>query len=244
MIIEIIRILLIFAFGSLAGWIIEFFYRGMKMNPGFLGGPYLPLYGTGTVILNYISGIGTNFMLKLVFFAIATTLLELFTGIFFIMYYKIRLWDYSKQFLNFKEIICPLYTFYWTILSALFLFFIYPFIGRIVDLFYKNLELGFFVGVFYGVFIVDLSNSFKLAARVKNFLSTRKVWMAINIDFLKSRMNIRLKSLGHNNILTRFFSSPNILLNNELFEQINLFFEKNKNRVKKMKNDETHNFFE
>ena len=47
----------LFMFGSVAGWVLELFFRrifSMKkwINPGFLNGPYLPMYGFGTVIVN------------------------------------------------------------------------------------------------------------------------------------------------------------------------------------------------
>ena len=48
--------LFLFFAGAFAGWIIELFFRRFVsakkwINPGFLSGPYLPLYGTGTVVL-------------------------------------------------------------------------------------------------------------------------------------------------------------------------------------------------
>ncbi len=221
--IEFIRVLLIFAFGSLLGWVIEFFYRGAKLNPGFLSGPYLPIYGIGTVILNYISGLEASLLLKLLLFAVSTTLLELMTGLVFVNHFRLKLWDYSKNSMNFLGIICPLYTFYWTILSLVFYLSIYPFITRIVMAFYANLELSFLVGIFYGVFLVDLSQSFKLASRVKAFFISRKELAAVSMESLRSRLDSQLKAQGHRSLLVRFFSSPNRLLNNDLFAQLNVF---------------------
>lgn len=42
----------LFFIGSMIGWVLELFYRRMIserewINPGFLVGPYLPLYGFG-----------------------------------------------------------------------------------------------------------------------------------------------------------------------------------------------------
>lgn len=43
----------LFAVGALCGWVIELFFRRLNskkwINPGFLHGPYLPLYGFGLV---------------------------------------------------------------------------------------------------------------------------------------------------------------------------------------------------
>ena len=47
----------IFFIGSTTGWIIELFFRrfahGKWVNPGFLVGPYLPIYGFGLCTLTY-----------------------------------------------------------------------------------------------------------------------------------------------------------------------------------------------
>ena len=54
------NIILVLAFlfyiGSIAGWVLELFFRKIVcsehkwINPGFLTGPYLPLYGFGCII--------------------------------------------------------------------------------------------------------------------------------------------------------------------------------------------------
>ena len=49
------RLFLLFYVYAFAGWIIETVYRSLDrkrvVNPGFLNGPYLPLYGSGAIIL-------------------------------------------------------------------------------------------------------------------------------------------------------------------------------------------------
>lgn len=59
-------LLYLFFFGSIAGWGLELLFRRFIsranpdrqwLNPGFLIGPYLPLYGTGTVALFALSSI-------------------------------------------------------------------------------------------------------------------------------------------------------------------------------------------
>ena len=52
----------LFVIGSLLGWVIELFFRRFVsqkkwMNPGFLTGPYLPIYGFGVVVLYAVSNI-------------------------------------------------------------------------------------------------------------------------------------------------------------------------------------------
>ena len=52
----------LFVIGSVLGYMLEVFYRRIFsrhkwMNPGFLLGPYLPIYGIGVVVLYGISNI-------------------------------------------------------------------------------------------------------------------------------------------------------------------------------------------
>ena len=54
----------LFAIGSLIGWIIELFFRRFVsqkkwMNPGFLTGPYLPIYGFGVLVLYGVSNLSS-----------------------------------------------------------------------------------------------------------------------------------------------------------------------------------------
>ena len=52
----------LFFIGSMGGWLLELFYRkiiskGKWINPGFLVGPYLPLYGFGICTFYLLSQI-------------------------------------------------------------------------------------------------------------------------------------------------------------------------------------------
>ena len=52
----------LFVIGSLFGWVIELFFRRfisqkIWMNPGFLTGPFLPIYGFRVVVLYEVSNI-------------------------------------------------------------------------------------------------------------------------------------------------------------------------------------------
>jgi uncharacterized protein len=58
----------LFALFSLIGWILEFAFRSLQhkkpVNPGFLTGPYLPIYGTSVVLLTVCIIHFNNGMLK------------------------------------------------------------------------------------------------------------------------------------------------------------------------------------
>ena len=104
----------IFASGCIIGWGIEVIYRRFAptnkehvwINPGFLTGPYLPLYGFGLTALylmasaeKYIhieSPVVRKIVLILVL-SVAMTVIEFIAGEIFIVRMRIKLWDYSTR---------------------------------------------------------------------------------------------------------------------------------------------------
>jgi uncharacterized membrane protein len=188
-------ICLLFAFGATFGWVLELlfrrFYSSHKwINPGFLVGPYLPLYGFGVAILFILSyyikfdewfGISPfyNIAITLVIMAIMMTVIEYIAGIIFIKGMGIKLWDYSGQWGNFQGIICPLFSFFWAIIAVIFYFFLKPVCLNIIEWFtvnaYKNIWLPFLLGMFYGVVIVDFCYSIKITKIIRKFAKENKV---------------------------------------------------------------------
>ncbi len=200
--ISILQYLFLFITGAMIGWVIELFFRRYFgndrkwINPGFLSGPYLPLYGFGTCILYIVSDLPIDLGWKILCFAVATTLIELVTGIIFLRYYRIRLWDYSNNFLNYKGHICPLFTFFWTVLSLIFYFLLYPYFYGKIEYLYEHLEFSLFIGIVYGVIIVDVSNSFDIANKVKHFIENAEhSEQAIVFDKLKEHSRQRLEDM-------------------------------------------------
>ena len=174
----------LFYIGSTFGWFLELFYRRFKrsntehkwVNPGFLQGPYVPLYGFGLDVLFvlslftvYFSPMSKGLEVVVVFFvsSILMTLLELIAGEIFILGFKVQLWDYSKCWGNFKGIICPLFTLIWGALGTLYYYLINPFIIDAIIWLSKNLVFSFVIGMFFGVFLVDFAYTIGLATRIR-----------------------------------------------------------------------------
>ena len=123
----------LFCIGSILGWVLEvvfrrFFSAHHWVNPGFLIGPYLPLYGSSLCVLYLLAelepliAVEQAWLRKLLLFllmAVAITLLEYVAGVIFIHGMKIKLWDYSDRWGNIGGIICPLFSFFWMVLSML-----------------------------------------------------------------------------------------------------------------------------
>ena len=93
------------------GWIFESTYVSAKtghfVNRGFLRLPLLPLYGTGAVMMLWVSlPVKDNLFLVYLAGVIAATILEYVTGWGMEKLFKMKYWDYSNQRFNVKGYIC------------------------------------------------------------------------------------------------------------------------------------------
>lgn len=158
-----------FMFGSILGYIIEVFFRRFFsakrwINPGFLHGPYLPLYGTGLTLLYIVSNFLdfhipnqiANDIITCIFMGILMTLIEYIAGIIFIKGFKVKLWDYSKMRWNIQGIICPLFSFFWLVICFIYFYGINPYMQITMNFFMTySYYFNFLLGIFYGLFIFD-----------------------------------------------------------------------------------------
>jgi uncharacterized membrane protein len=158
---NILLSLYLYLLGSFAGYAIEVLYRryvSVKrwVNPGFMKGPWIPLYGFGVLFmywiihlfreglanigiglynpygryLNYIEHSPTFYdLLPILVMGLGMTILEFFAGIIFVKGFKVRLWDYTNDRGNIMGIICPRFSIIWLLVSVLFYYALAPFIS-------------------------------------------------------------------------------------------------------------------
>ena len=214
---QFLSLAFLFYIGSSAGWCLELLFRHFTnperkwINPGFCVGPYVPLYGFGLCILYLLASlerfqwIQNPFWNKLVLFtamAICMTAIEYIAGILSIKILKVRLWDYTRQWGNIQGIICPLFSFFWAVLGALYYFLLHPWMVKALAWLSNNLAFSFFIGVFFGVFIIDVIYSAQLIAKVKKFAEDNEV--IVKYESLKAHIHsIRQKTREKNHF---FFS--------------------------------------
>lgn len=203
---ELLVILFLFFLGSIVGWIMEFVFNrfnkkinpeGHFINPGFLSGPYLPIYGFGVVVLYILSllmndiNFQNQFMeVVVVFFAASflMTMLELIGGLFFIKVMKIKLWDYSDVKFNYKGIICLKFSILWGMVSLIYFYLLNPIIVDAVRLYTSNIEFSFIVGMFYGFLLIDLYKTMDVAANLRRFANENSAvlkYRNLKIGFMK-----------------------------------------------------------
>lgn len=172
----VLSFIFIFYIGSTCGWILELFFRrivhGKWVNPGFLIGPYLPIYGFGLCGLTGIYLLFQNLDLPdiavIILMGATMTLIELIGGLSFVNK-PVKLWDYSDRWGNYKGIICPLFSMIWTAIGALYYYFIAGFIIEKLEWFNNNLSFSFVLGFFCGIILIDYVYSTKLLTKIRQY---------------------------------------------------------------------------
>ncbi len=207
----------LFCVGSIIGWILELFWRRFEykkwVNPGFLIGPYLPIYGFGLVIITlihlFIGQYNLNPIITIVLMGLCMTLLELITGLFFLKF-KVRLWDYSNYFLNFKGVICFHMTLIWTGLGALYYYFLADYVMKALTWFSNNISFSYVLGIFTGVIVIDIVYSTKLYKKIRKYAKNNNV--IIMYENLKLHIrNIQERASEKYSFLLPFRQTRNLL---------------------------------
>lgn len=154
------------------------------INPGFLVGPYLPLYGFGLWGMFVVSCFGMYFMTEnkianicIVFaiMAVTMTTIEYIAGLIFIKGMKVKLWDYSKEKFNIQGIICLKFFIIWGILGSIYNFTVNTRIIEWVIWLSEHLAFSFFIGMFFGIFVIDLSYSLQLSNKIRKFAKEKEL---------------------------------------------------------------------
>lgn len=121
----------------LFGWIFESAYVSLKtgkpVNRGFLRLPMLPLYGSGAVMMLWVSlPFRNSLVLTYLSGVCGATILEYATGYMMERIFKIRYWDYSDQKWNLNGYICLGSSLAWGVLTIFMTEWIHQPIARMV----------------------------------------------------------------------------------------------------------------
>ena len=149
------------------GWVFESTYVSLKqhhfVNRGFLRLPMLPLYGTGAVMMLWVSlPVKNNLFLVYCSGVVAATLLEYVTGYVMERLFKVRYWDYSNQKFNLHGYICLTSSIAWGFLTI----FMTEVIHKPIEHFVLNLPPALewcLLGAVSGCFVMDTIQSTKEA---------------------------------------------------------------------------------
>lgn len=106
------------------GWVWETCYvsvkKGQWVNRGFMHGPFLPIYGSGAiVVLIFTLPYRTNAVAVFFMGMISATILEYFTGVAMEKLFHVRYWDYTGKPLNLNGHICAGSSLAWGVFSVI-----------------------------------------------------------------------------------------------------------------------------
>ncbi|MBP3305593.1 MAG: putative ABC transporter permease [Oscillospiraceae bacterium] len=205
-----LQLAFLFFVGSVSGWVLELLFRRFFsranperkwINPGFCTGPYLPLYGFGLCLLYLIASLEKlriiedplwNSLLLFTVMAVCMTVIEYIAGILSLKLYKVRLWDYREEWGNIQGIICPKFSLIWAALGAVYYFLIHPHILDAIGWLSRNLAFSFVIGLFFGVFLIDVVHSLQLVAKLKKFAEENDV--IVRYETLKTNIRAHRES--------------------------------------------------
>ena len=162
-----------FIYGFL-GWCYESTYVSIKhkrwVNRGFMRGPILPLYGSGAILLLFVTiPFRNNPVLMFFAGAIGATALEYVTGVAMEAMFKVRYWDYTNRRFNFQGHICLAATTLWGIFAIVIVKVIHKPIENVV-LSLPTMMTEVPVMLLSLVFAADFALSFKAAWDIRDIL--------------------------------------------------------------------------
>jgi len=243
----------LFFIGSVSGWLLELVFRRFFssanperkwINPGFCTGPYVPLYGFGLCIMFLIASLekyslipdsGLNKLFMFSFAAVSMTLIEYVAGIFCLKVTNVRLWDYSDEWGNIQGIICPKFSIIWALLCAVYYFLIHPHIMDALIWLSQNLAFSFVIGLFFGIFIIDVINSAQIVVKLKKFAEDNAV--IVRYESIKTHIRTAQDKAAQRHHFFQPFRSDRPL--NEHLKGMLTTFEARKHKGKNHRNHDT-----
>ncbi|MCM1468346.1 MAG: putative ABC transporter permease [Alistipes sp.] len=158
------------------GWIFETTYVSLKkhrfVNRGFMRGPFLPLYGSGAILILFATiPVRDSYVLMYLFGAVTATILEYATGVVMEKIFKVRYWDYSEKKFNFRGQICLGSSIAWGFLGIFLVKAIHKPIEKLILKISANSYLEeaiVFIVTIY--FVADMTVAFKEALELRDLL--------------------------------------------------------------------------
>ena len=169
-----IQWLFFFYFYCFFGWIFESTYvsicKRKFVNRGFMRGPFLPIYGSGAIMMLVVSmPFQDNLILTYLAGCVGATVLELVTGLTMEALFKVRYWDYSNQKFNYKGVICLSSTLAWGFLTLFMTQFLHKIVEALVfgipAIVINIVTMVLSVGI-----LIDFTLSFKAALDLRSVL--------------------------------------------------------------------------
>lgn len=180
--------LIYFYFYCIFGWVFESTYVSLRTrkltNRGFMKGPWLPLYGSGAIVILLATMPFKQYPVAVYFAGVfAATLLEYVTGELMLKLFKVRYWDYSNQKLQFRGHICLSSSIAWGFLSLLMVYVVHGPVAKFISLWNEEV-LSIVTFLITILMVFDFANAFRNAMDLRALI--------IQAEELKKRLNAAL----------------------------------------------------
>lgn len=177
----------------LIGWIYETTLVSTRekrfVNRGFLIGPFLPIYGSGAIIMIFSTlPVRNNIILTFFFGMASATILEYYTGEAMLRLFHARYWDYTGKFMNVNGHICLECSIVWGSASVLLVNLIHKPVYKIVSSINVTL-LGILDWLFIIGFVLDFYLSLRQAIDLRKFIDDY-VMKNENVKRLQKRLDV------------------------------------------------------
>ncbi len=207
---QFLQIASLYLLGGIIGFVGEVFFRRFVsikkwIKPGFLYGPFIPLYGFGFALfylfcefLHFDTGYQwLDQTLLILLLGVLLTFIEYIAGLIFVKGMRIKLWDYSKQWGNFQGLICPLFSFFWLLASAIYVTLLHPLFMQYAVWFASGGAVSaLFIGIFIGIHLIDFCMSVNLASKIKKAITSKDFiahWEKMKVAFAEKGKELKKK---------------------------------------------------
>ena len=126
-----------------------------------------------------------------------------------------KLWDYSDRKGNIQGIICPLFTLAWGAAGTAYYFLVHSHLAALADWIAANPIYGYFLGIYFGIMIVDVFYSFKVVEKIRTWAKDMNI--VVRYEELKETIKARATALKQKHSFLLPFKT-NRGLNKELEE--------------------------
>lgn len=188
--------LLFFYIYCFIGWVWETSYVSVRqhrfVNRGFMRGPFLPIYGSGVIVMLFVSiPFRNSLILTYISGLIGATILEYFTGEAMEAIFKVRYWDYSYQKFNFRGHICLKSSLFWGLATIGVTRYLHKPIERLV-LSINPTALSIITIILTVIISADFALSFKAAIDLRNLLIKMEENAKRELENIKKRADVMI----------------------------------------------------
>jgi len=182
---------LYFSVAAAIGWVIESTFRTVTehhlVNSGFLTGPFIPIYGFGSLALAALARAlaHTHWVLFWPLLVVTPAIVEYGSSYLLEKIFGLRLWDYSKEPLNLRGRICLRFSVYWAVLTVLTIRFIEPFLLAHIRSLGEYTRV-YLAGALSMYFVMDTVGSSKALINFKAFIVDLRALVERGGSFLPS----------------------------------------------------------